>query len=73
MARLRGPYADLRWGIIFIALAAGFVSLGFSIPVDDPTEIDGVHRAFLGIAGFPLFLGLAFLGLHFFANENKRR
>ena len=26
-----------------------------------------------GVATFPLFIGLAFLGLHFFANESKRR
>ena len=73
MARLRGPFADLRWGVIFLALAAAVASLGISIPVDQANEADQVHRAFLGIASFPAFLGLAFLGLHFFANESKRR
>src|SRR5690349_14089593 len=73
MARLRGPYADLRWGIVFLAIAAGFATFGIAMPVDDPTEINGVRQAFLGIASFPAFLGIAFLGLHFFANENKRR
>ena len=29
--------------------------------------------ALYGVASFPLFIGLAFLGLHFFANESKRR
>ena len=29
-------------------------------------------RALYGVATFPLFIGLAFLGLHFFANESKR-
>jgi hypothetical protein len=73
MARLRGRFADLRWGVIFLALAAAVASLGISIPVDQANEADQVHRAFLGIASFPAFLGLAFLGLHFFANESKRR
>jgi hypothetical protein len=39
--------------------------------VDD--EWQEVMRALFGVAMFPLFIGLAFLGLHFFANETKRR
>jgi hypothetical protein len=31
-----------------------------------------VVRGLYGVAMFPLFLGIAFLGLHFFANETKR-
>ena len=34
-------------------------------------EPDAV-RPMLGVGVFPLFLGLAFLGLHFFANDKKR-
>ena len=73
MARLRSPIADLRWGIIWIAIAAGFVSatmISFGSPTGEAAD---VRQALLGIATFPLFIGLAFLGLHFFANENKRR
>lgn len=74
MARLRSPIADLRWGIVFVAIAAAFAMfatiIGWNRTGDDWPEIT---RALYGIAVFPLFIGLAFLGLHFFANENKRR
>ncbi|HOY78063.1 MAG TPA: DUF6249 domain-containing protein [Hyphomonadaceae bacterium] len=73
MARVSSPIADLRRGIIFVAIAAGFGSfatiVGTGIPGSDGPE---VMRGLLGVATFPLFIGLAFLGLHFFANESKR-
>ncbi|GJL92014.1 hypothetical protein [Hyphococcus sp.] len=56
-----GPYADLRKGIILIAVAAAFVALGAAIPEDD------VFRPMLGIASFPGLVGLAYVGFHFFA------
>lgn len=74
MARFSSPIADLRRGIIFISIAAGFATLsailgtGMSVEEGGPQMIRGL----LGVATFPLFLGLAFLGLHFFANESKR-
>jgi hypothetical protein len=73
MARLRSPIADLRWGIVWVAMAAGFASFGTIISWGATGEMLGVRQAFFGIASFPLFIGLAFLGLHFFANESKRR
>jgi len=76
MARIRSPIADLRWGIVFVAISVGFASfatvLSWNRPVDQE-EWQEVMRALYGIATFPLFIGIAFLGLHFFANENKRR
>jgi hypothetical protein len=73
MARLRSPIADLRWGIVWIAIAAGFGSFATIISFGGGGDGDEVRRALYGIASFPLFIGLAFLGLHFFANESKRR
>jgi hypothetical protein len=73
MARLRSPIADLRWGIIWVAIAAGFGSFATIISFGQGSEAEDVRRAIYGIASFPLFIGLAFLGLHFFANESKRR
>jgi Na+/alanine symporter len=73
MARLRSPFADLRWGIIFIAIAVGFSSFSTIISWGATGEMLDVRRGLYGVATFPLFLGLAFLGLHFFANESKRR
>jgi hypothetical protein len=74
MARISSPIADLRRGIVFIAIAAGFGAFALILAgnrVDQ--EWQEAMRALLGIASFPLFIGLAFLGLHFFANESKRR
>lgn len=75
MARISSPIADLRRGIVFVAVAAGFASFAMIIGSSPQMDSNGreVTRALLGIATFPLFIGLAFLGLHFFANESKRR
>jgi len=73
MARLRSPFADLRWGIIFISIAAGFFSFATIMAYGQTGDIEDVRRGLYGVATFPLFLGIAFLGLHFFANESKRR
>ena len=74
MARLSSPIADLRRGIIFVSIAAGFASfatiVGTGLGLDDGGP--EMMRALYGVATFPLFIGLAFLGLHFFANESKR-
>jgi Na+/alanine symporter len=73
MARLRSPFADLRWGIIFISIALGFASFATIISWEATGEMLDVRRGLYGVATFPLFLGIAFLGLHFFTNESKRR
>jgi len=76
MARMSSPIADLRRGIVFVAIALGFAVfatiIGWNRPFDQE-EWPEIMRALYGIATFPLSIGLAFLGLHFFANENKRR
>jgi hypothetical protein len=73
MARLRGPFADLRWGIVLVAIAAGFGSFATILTWGASGEMLDIRRGLYGFATFPLFVGLAFLGLHFFANESKRR
>jgi Na+/alanine symporter len=73
MARLSSPIADLRRGIVFVAIALGFAAFSTIIAWDARGEMIEVRRALYGVATFPLFIGLAFLGLHFFANESKRR
>jgi hypothetical protein len=73
MARLRSPYADLRWGIIFLSIAAGFASFATIVTFGHSGDAEDVRRGLYGVATFPLFLGIAFLGLHFFTNESKRR
>ena len=50
---------DLRLGVIWVAVAIGLVAFGFGIPDEDE-----VARIFMGIAAFPLFIGLAYLILN---------
>lgn len=56
-----GPYADLRKGIILIAIAAGFIALGAAVPEEEAL------RPMLGVASFPGLVGLAYVAFHFFA------
>lgn len=65
MARMKHPKADLRSGIICIALALAFGALAGIIGSEEPDVI----RPMLGVGVFPLFLGLAFIGLHIFTND----
>ncbi len=52
---------DLRRGVISIAVAIAFVAFGFGVGGDDE------FGPMTAIAAFPLFIGLAYLGLHRFA------
>lgn len=56
-----GPNADLRKGIILIAIAAAFGILGFLIPEQEALG------PMLGVAAFPGFVGFAYVAFHFFA------
>ena len=73
MARISSPIADLRRGIVFVAIALGFAAFATIISWDARGDMIEVRRGLYGVAMFPLFIGLGFLGLHFFANESKRR
>lgn len=56
-----GPNADLRKGILLIAVAMAFVILGAL--VDDADAF----RPMLGVASFPGLVGLAYVAFHFLA------
>lgn len=56
---------DLRLGVIWFAIAIGLVSFGLGIP-----DEEDVARIFAGIAAFPACLGIAYLILHKFANND---
>jgi hypothetical protein len=73
MARISSPIADLRRGIVFVAIALGFAAFATIIAWDATGDMIEVRRGLYGVAMFPLFIGLGFLGLHIFANESKRR
>lgn len=54
---------DLRRGLVSLAIAAGFVSLAFAVPDEEALSV------MFGVAGFPAFIGLAFLAMHFFGSK----
>lgn len=56
---------DLRYGIIWMALAVALIAFGFGIP-----DEDDVARIFAGIAAFPFALGVAYLILHKFTDHD---
>lgn len=60
-----GPYADLRKGVILIAIAIAFMVLGFMV---DDTEAVG---PMLGVASFPGLVGVAYVLFHFFAPRER--
>ncbi len=56
---------DLRYGVIWMALAVSLIAFGFGIP-----DEDDVARIFAGIAAFPFALGVAYLILHKFTDRD---
>lgn len=61
------PKADLRRGVVFLAVAAAVVFFAFSVG-----EAHAVGPL-LGIAAFPGLIGLAYIGLHVFAGEREAK
>ena len=56
---------DMRLGVIWLALAIGITAFGFGIP-----DEEDVARIFMGIAAFPLTIGIAYLILHKFTDRD---
>ncbi len=71
LAMLANPKADLRRGVIFVAIAVSIAAFAGILSVTVTRDEPEAMGALLGIAVFPLFLGLSFLGLHFFASDRK--
>lgn len=66
MSYLNDPVkSDLRRGILFIAFGAAFIVLATMISHEEPEGF----RPMLGIASFPIILGLAYLGLWRFSHD----
>lgn len=65
--RPRGPNADVRTGVILIALALALFLLGFIIGEEDSV------RGMTGAAMFPFLIGSAYLGLWVFIGRKENR
>ena len=55
---------DLRLGVIWLALAAGLVLIGFAVPDEDAL------RGLLAGAALPFAIGLAYMILHRFTDRD---
>ena len=60
--------ADLRRGVLFIAAGLAFGFLGTMVGMEEGEAI----RPMLGVAAFPVFLGLAYLGLWASARHERK-
>ena len=60
--------ADLRRGILFLAFGAAFGFLGLMIGMEDGEAV----RPMIGVASFPVFLGLAYMGLWAFGRADSK-
>ena len=60
--------ADLRRGVLFLAFGAAFGFLGTMVGMEDGEAI----RPMIGVASFPVFLGLAYLGLWAFGRGERK-
>ena len=59
--------ADLRKGLILIAVAAAFAGLGYVLPGDAQEHASG---PMLGIALFPGLVGLVYVAFHFMGGDD---
>lgn len=57
-------HADIKWGVIWIAVALACVTLGWSISATetDPEDAAEGIQIMIGLGAFPGFVGLALLG-----------
>jgi hypothetical protein len=51
------PQRDLRTGIIWTGVGVGLAALGLALSFEEPDSL----YPLLGIAAFPIFIGLAFI------------
>ena len=66
MSLLTDPVrADLRRGVLFLAFGAAFAVLGGLISAEEAEALTPM----LGVACFPIFIGIAYIGLWAFGRE----
>jgi len=61
------PQRDLRTGIIWLGVGVGLGAMGWALSFEDPDAT----LPLVGIACFPVFIGLAFIAMSFL-NRNRQ-
>lgn len=64
---LSSPHADLRKGVISLALGAAGMAFAFLLGEEDATG------PIMAISAFPIVVGIAYLGLWLFIGQKKAR
>lgn len=64
---LSSPYADLRKGVISMALGAAGIAFAVLLGKENATG------PLMAISAFPILVGVAYLGLWFFIGRNRTR
>lgn len=59
--------ADLRRGVLFLAFGAAFGVLGALVGQSEPDAL----TTMIGIAAFPIFIGVAYIGLWAFSRDKS--
>lgn len=62
---------DLKAGGIMLAIALGFLVLGWGIGAAEPGEADEIFPIMVGVASFPGFIGLVLIGFGWMNREKK--
>jgi hypothetical protein len=60
-----GPWADLRKGALFLAVAAATAAAAKILNMPE------LFRPLLGLAAFPALVGVAYLGFHFLPSRGR--
>lgn len=61
------PQRDLRAGVVWLAVGGGLAAMGFALGFEDPDAT----MPLIGIACFPVFIGVAFIAMYFL-NRGRR-
>ena len=62
------PQRDLRVGIVWLGVGIGLAAMGVTLGFEEP---DATYPM-LGLAAFPVFIGLAFIAISFLGRDRRQ-
>lgn len=63
---------DLRWGIILVAIALAFITLGYTIGAVDGGDSEEAFVIMTGVAAFPGLVGVALILMGLFMRDKAQ-